>query len=340
MSGKRLRLLIVAVAVVALAAGLTAGLGSAGSTKTTAGYKIFLLPKQIGQPVFNTNNLGAQEAAKALGDKVTYNGPTEATGSKQVPFIDTAVRQGYNAIIISADDPNAVAPALKRAQAKGVKVISYDSDTAPSARTIFVSGPDQKAVGFAQVEWLGSQIGYKGDFAILSATATATNQNAWIGYMKQALKLPKYKNMKPVKIAYGNDNDAKSLQEAQGLLRAYPNLRGIIAPTTVGVAAAARVVSQAKKCSAVRVTGLGLPSQMKSYVKAGCVLKFGLWNEKDFGYVAVQTAHALLTGKLTGKPGQSFIAGRLGKRTVGKGGVMIGVPPFAWTKATVDSAGF
>ena len=133
-----------------------------------------------------------------------------------MPFIDSAVRQGFNAIIISADDPNAVAPALKRAQAKGVKVISYDSDTAPSARTIFVSGPDQKAVGFAEVEWLGSQIGYKGDFAILSATATATNQNTWIGYMKQALKLPKYKNMKLVKIAYGNDNDAKSLQEAQG----------------------------------------------------------------------------------------------------------------------------
>jgi rhamnose transport system substrate-binding protein len=337
MSRKRLTLFLGIAAVATLTAGLAAGVGQ---SKSSAGYKIFFLPKNIGNPVFTTNNKGAQEAAKELGDKVTYNGPTEAVASKQVPFIDTAVRQGFNAIVISGDDPNAVAPALKRAQAKGVKVISYDADVAPDARTIFVSGPDQKSIGFAQVEWLGAQIGYKGDFAILSATPVAANQNAWIKFMKQALKTAKYKNMKLVKIAYGNDNDTKSLQEAQALLQAYPSLKGIIAPTTVGIAAAARVVSQAKKCSAVRVTGLGLPSQMKTYVKSGCVKKFGLWNEKDFGYVAVQVAHAVLAGKLTGKAGESFVAGRAGKKTVGKGGVMIGVPPFAWTKATIDSAGF
>ena len=144
-----------------------------------------------------------------------------------MPFIDTAVRQGYNAIIISADDPNAVAPALKRAQAKGVKVISYDSDTAPR-RSHHLREPvrTQKAVGFAQVEWLGSQIGYKGEFAILSATATATNQNAWIKYMKQALKLPKYKNMKLVKIAYGNDNDAKSAAGGPGPAPGVPQPQG------------------------------------------------------------------------------------------------------------------
>jgi rhamnose transport system substrate-binding protein len=343
MRRKRIMLLLGVAAIAALVAVFAAAVGSAGPTRADAkgkGYKIFLLPKNIGNPVFTTNNRGAQEAARELGDKVTYNGPTEAVASKQVPFIDTAVRQGFNAIIISANDPNAVAPALKRAAARGVKVISYDSDTAPDARTIFVSGPDQKSIGFAQVEWLGSQIGYKGDFAILSATPTATNQNAWIKYMKQALKMAKYKNMKLVKIAYGNDNDTKSLQEAQGLLQAYPDLKGIIAPTTVGIAAAARVVSQARKCSSVRVTGLGFPSQMKSYVKSGCVKKFGLWNEIDFGYVAVQVAHAVLDGKLTGKAGESFIAGRAGKRTVGKDGVMIGVPPYAFTKGNIDKAGF
>ena len=124
-----------------------------------------------------------------------------------MPFIDTAVRQGYNAIIISANDPNAVAPALKRAAARGVKIISYDGDVAADARTIYVSPPDLQSVGVAQVEWIGSQIGYKGEIAILSATATAANQNAWIKFMKQSLKQPKYRNMKLVKIAYGNDND-------------------------------------------------------------------------------------------------------------------------------------
>jgi rhamnose transport system substrate-binding protein len=326
-------------AVVAVTAGLLAGVGSARPGKAAAAYKIYLLPKNLGNPYFNASNQGAQKAAKELGDTVTYNAPTEATGTKQVPFIDTAVRQGYKAIIISAADANAVAPALKRAQARGVKVITYDADTVPSARTIFVSLPDFKSVGEAQIEWLGSQIGYKGEFAILSATAVAPNQNQWIKYMKAAIKQPKYKGMKLVKVAYGNDNDTKSAQEAQALLQAYPNLKGIISPTTVGIAAAARVLSQAKKCN-VRLTGLGLPSQMRTYVKSGCVKKFGLWNVVDLGYVAVYTAHAVLDGKVTGAAGQSYSAGKAGRRTVGSKGVVIGVPPFAFTKGNIDQFKF
>ena len=333
----RFALLLGLGAVVALTAGLSAGV--AGSSKGEATYKIYLLPKNLGNPYFNASNQGAQKAAKELGDTVTYNAPTEATGTKQVPFIDTAVRQGYKAIIISAADANAVAPALKRAQSRGVKVITYDADTVPGARTVFVSLPDFKSVGEAQIEWLGSQIGYSGEFAILSATAVAPNQNQWIKYMKLAIKKPKYKNMKLVKVAYGNDNDTKSATEAQALLQAYPNLKGIISPTTVGIAAAARVLSQAKKCS-VALTGLGLPSQMRQYVKSGCVKKFGLWNVNDLGYVAVYTAHAVLDGKVTGAAGQSYRAGTAGRRSVGAKGVVIGVPPYAFTKANIDKFKF
>lgn len=327
-------------AVTVIVAGLAAGVGSAGQSAPLKDYKIYLLPKNLGNPYFNAANQGAQAAAKELGDKVTYNAPTEASAAKQVSFIDTAVRQGFNAIVVSGNDPNAVAPALKRAAARGVKVISFDADVAADARSIYVSLPDLKSVGYAQVEWLGSQIGYRGEFAILSAAATAANQNAWIKWMKAALKTPKYKNMKLVKIVYGDDNDTKSAQLAEGLLQAYPNLKGIIAPTTVGIAASARVVQQADKCAAVRVTGLGLPSQMRTYVKSDCVKKFGLWNVVDLGYVAVQTANALLAGKITGKAGETFRAGKAGKRTIGKNGVMIGVPPFAFTKANIDQFKF
>jgi rhamnose transport system substrate-binding protein len=339
MRRKWLTLLLGVVAVAALTAGLAARDGSAGPGKAAASYRIYLLPKNLGNPYFNASNQGAQKAAKELTDTVTYNAPTEATGTKQVPFIDTAVRQGYKAIIISAADANAVAPALKRAQARGVKVITYDADTVPSARTVFVSLPDFKSVGEAQIEWLGSQINYRGDFAILSATAVAPNQNQWIKFMKAALNKPKYKNMKLVKVAYGNDNDTKSAQEAQALLQAYPDLKGIISPTTVGIAAAARVLSQAGKCN-VRLTGLGLPSQMRQYVKSGCVRKFGLWNVVDLGYVAVYTAHAVLDGKVTGKAGETYKAGSAGQRSVGKSGVVIGVPPFAFTKANIDKFKF
>ena len=340
MSRKQSTLLLGIAAVVALVFGVTASAGTARHAKAAASYKVFLLPKFIGVPVFTQNGLGAKDAAKELGDAVTYNGPTEASAAKQVPFIDNAVRQGYNAIIISADDPNATAPALKRAMAKGVKVVSYDGDTAADARDVFVSPPSAKDIGFFQVEWLGSQIGYQGKIAILSATATAANQNTWIKYMKQALKQPKYKNMQLVKIAYGNDNDTQSAQETQALLQAYPDLAGIISPTTVGVAAAARVLQQAKKCGSIALTGLATPNSMRAYTKKGCGEKFALWNEVDFGYLAVYVAHAVLDGKLSGKTGQSLIAGRLGKRTIGPNNTMPMGPPLVFTRANIDKYHF
>jgi rhamnose transport system substrate-binding protein len=157
--------------------------------------------------------------------------------------------------------------------------------------------------------------------------------------MKVRLGQSKYKGMELVKIAYGNDNDTKSAQEAQALLQAYPDLKAIISPTSVGVVAAARVLSQAKKCSIV-LTGLGTPNTMRTYVKSGCVKKFALWNERDFGYLAAYVAHYVADGKLTGKAGQTFTAGRLGKRTVKKGGIVILSKPLVFTKANIDKFHF
>jgi rhamnose transport system substrate-binding protein len=339
MQRRRLAAILAVVVAAASVAGIVAGVGKARSSRQHAGYKIFLIPKFVGIPVFTQNAQGAREAAKKLGDKVTYNGPTTASASAQVPFINTAAQQGYNGIIISADDPNAVAPALKRATSRGAKVVSYDADTAASARTIYVSPPDAKSIGFNQVDNVASQIGYKGKIAILSAAPTAANQNTWIKYMKVRLAQPKYRGIKLVKIAYGNDNDTKSAQEAQALLQAYPDLKGIISPTSVGVVAAARVLSQAKKCK-IALTGLGTPNTMRSYVKSGCVKKFALWNEKDFGYLAEYVAHNVVAGKLTGKAGQSFSAGRLGRKTVGKGGIVILSKPLVFTKANIGKFHF
>jgi len=340
MSRKRLVAIVCVVIVAAFTVLLATGVGSANTSKSAAGYKVFLIPKFIGVPVFTQNGLGAKAAAKKLGDTVTYNGPTSADAAAQVTFINSAVQQGAKGIIISADDPNAVAPALKRAAQRGVKVVSYDADTASDARVIYVSPPAAKDIGYFQVRWLGSQIGYKGQIAILSAAPTAANQNTWIRFMKQALKQKQYKNMKLVKVAYGNDDDAKSAQQTQALLQAYPKLKGIISPTTVGVNAAARVLTQAHKCGKVALTGLGLPSQMRKYIKAGCSKKVGLWDERAFGYLAEYTMHNVLTGKLTGKAGQSFRAGILGKRTVGPHQTVILSKPLVFTKANVDKYHF
>src|SRR4051794_34143948 len=335
---------LASLAAAAAVAATLAAAGSAGTHGKQAGYKIFLLPKTTSIPVFTQNGIGAKQAAKELGDTVTYNGPTDVSGPKQVPFIDTASRQGYNAIIISTPDPNAVAPALKRAAAKGVKVVSYDGDTSPDSRTIFVAPTTNSAIGAAQVEWAGSQMGYKGDIAILSATPTSPNQNTWIKFMKVALAKPKYKGMKLVKIAYGNDNPTDSAKQTQALLQAYPNLKAIIAPTTVGIQAAAQELQQEGKCSAVALTGLGLPNDMRKYVKAGCAKKFGLWNEQDLGYLATYVAHYVVAGKLTGKTAQTFPAGKLGKYKVvvsdGNNPVVVLGPPLVFTPENIDQFHF
>ena len=163
-------------------------------------------------------------------------------------------------------------------------------------------------------------MGYKGEFAILSAASTATNQNAWIKYMKLELKKPAYKNMKLVKIYYGNDNPAQSLQATESMLQAYPNLKGIESPTTVGISSAAQYLSNSKKYKGkIVLTGLGLPSQMKKYVYNNTVKEFALWNPEDLGYLAGYAVSAIADGKITGKVGETFKAGKLGKYTIIKG---------------------
>jgi rhamnose transport system substrate-binding protein len=344
MHRRKLRLagLVAGVALIAaLAVALTAG---AGTAKKQAGYKIFLLPKTTTIPVFTQNGLGGKQAAKELGDTLTYNGPTDVSGPKQVPFIDAAARQGYNAIVISTPDPNAVAPALKRATAKGVKVVSFDGDTAPDSRTIFVAPSSNKLIGAIEVQWAGQETHYTGEIAILSATPTSPNQNTWIKFMKEELKKPQYKNMKLVKIAYGNDDPTESAKQAQALLQAYPNLKAIIAPTTVGIQAAAQELQQEGKCKTVQLTGLGLPNDMRKYVKAGCANKFGLWDEQALGYLATYVAHYVVAGKLTGKIGETFKAGKLGTRKVvvsdGNKPVVVLGPPLAFTPQNIDKFHF
>jgi len=341
MRRKQMGLVVGLAMIVALVAALTAG---AGTATRQAGYKIYFLPKTTTIPVFTQNGIGAKRAGKELGDSVTYKGPTTVSGPAQVPFINAAAQQGYNAIIISTPDANAVAPALKRAAAKGVKVVSYDADTAPSSRVIFVAPTSNSLIGLTMVESIGKQIGYTGQIAIVSATPTSPNQNTWIKFMKASLKLPKYKNMQLVTTVYGNDDPTDSAKATQGLIQAYPDLKGIISPTTVGVQAAAQELQQEGKCGTIKLTGLGLPNDMRKYVKAGCAGAFALWNEQDLGYLATYVAHYVLTGKLTGKVGQTFKAGKLGKRKVvvsdGNKPVVVLGPPLVFTPQNIDKYHF
>ena len=350
-------LLVAALAVLAAACGETKNSSSSGSSSQSSstasssgaanaeapipkGLKTVSIPKQLGNPYEEFEHSGVVEAMKELGGSTRIQGSTDAGASSQVPIINSIVQQKPAAIVIAGNDPNAVAPALKQAAQRGIKVVAMDSDVAPDARSVFVNQVTTKLVGQNQVESIAKQIGNKGQIAILSATANATNQNAWIKVMKDTLKDPKYKDIKLVKVAYGDDDDQKSFQQMQGLIQAYPNLKGVISPTTVGVAAAARYLSKSPEKGKVKLTGLGFPNQMRKFVDDGTVDEFQLWVPKDVGYLAGQAAAALASGRITGKPGETFTAGRLGKYTIGPNSEIVLGPLTTFNKENIGKFDF
>jgi rhamnose transport system substrate-binding protein len=304
-----------------------AACGGSSSGSGSAKLDIAFLPKAINNPYFDAAAEGAKKAAGELSGTFKQVGPSNASAAEQVPFIQTLTQQHVSAIVVSANDPNALAPALKDAQSKGIKVVSYDSDVASDARSVFINQASTEDIGRTEVQVLGAQLNYTGDVAILSATSTATNQNAWIDFMKQELSLPKYANMHLVKIAYGNDDDQTSFNETQALVQAFPNLKGIISPTTVGIAAAARYLESNKLSGKIALTGLGTPNGLRKFVKDGTIKQFALWDVGHLGYLAYYAAALLVQGKITGKSGETFTAGTLGSYTIGdKGTVLLGKP--------------
>ena len=316
--------------------------GAASSSAPAADRTITFIPKQLNNPYTDVVLGGGKTGAEAAGFvKSNVVGPLEASASSQVSFINAETQAATNVIVIAANDPDAVCSALEEARTGGAKIVAFDSDTNPKCRDLFVSQVVAKDVALIQVELISEQIGGAGEIAILSATANATNQNEWIKFMEEELKSnAKYKDIKLVAKVYGDDDDTKSFQEAQGLMQAYPNLKGIISPTTVGIAATGRYLSTSKYKGKVALTGLGLPNEMRAFVKDGTVTEFALWDPAQLGYVAAFAGKALLDGTMTGKEGDKFTAGDMGERTIGANGVVIVGPPTRFNKENIDKYDF
>ena len=324
----------------------TSSTSSASSSSSAAaglktGLKVFVIPKNLGNPYFTTADSvqsgGALAALSELGESGSETSGTAATPASQIPAIQAAITKGANALIVSATDPSALCPTLNSAMAKGITVVTYDSD-APACRNLFINQASTAEIGTSEVDVLAKQINSSGDIAIVSAAASATNQNAWIGYMKQELK--KYPNMHLVSIVYGNDDPTTATQVTQGLLQHYPNLKGIISPTTVGILAAAQVLDTAKYRGKIALTGLGTPNSLKKFVADGTVQSFELWNPANLGYLAAYAAVNYASKKITNSAGQSFTAGKLGSFTVGADSTVLLGPPFVFTKANISQFNF
>ena len=209
-----------------------------GSSKTQT---ITFIPKNLGNPYFDTSDAGGKKAVEEFGGKYSQVGPQEASPDAQAQYIDTAAQKRTSAIVMSANDPEALGDSMTKARDAGTKIVTFDSDTNPKYRDVFINQATTEGLGKVQVDMIADQIGDAGEIAILSATANATNQNAWIAVMKKELK--NHPKIKLVETAYGNDDDQTSFDKTAALLQKHPNLKGIISPTTVGIAAAARYLS-------------------------------------------------------------------------------------------------
>lgn len=346
-------------AVIVAAALLAACTSSSSSTSSTAsppasssssasgggalktGLQAYVIPKNLGNPYFTTADSagsgGALAALQTLGETGTETSGTAATPASQIPAIQAAITKGANVLIVSATDPTALCPTLNSAMAKGITVVTYDSD-APGCRNLFVNQASTAQIGTSEVDLLAKQINAAGDIAIVSAAASATNQNAWIGYMKQ--ELSKYPNMHLVATVYGNDDPTTATQVTQGLLQQYPNLKGIISPTTVGILAAAQVLDTPKYRGKIALTGLGTPNSLKKFVTDGTIGGFELWNPADLGYLAAYASVEAASGKITGASGESFTAGKLGSFTVGADKTILLGPPYVFDKSNIGNFNF
>lgn len=323
--------------------GLTAcGSDDGGSDSASGGdgdMTITMLPKNLGNPYFDTSTSGAETAADEIGATIEEVGPETATPDAQVPFINTAAQQGTDALIVSANDPTAICDSLEEASSAGTAIVTFDSDTDPECRDLYISQADAAGIAKVQVDMIAEQIGEEGEIAILSAAANATNQNEWIALMEEELAAS-YPDIELVDTVYGDDDDQTSFDKTAALLQSHPDLKGIISPTTVGIAAAARYVSTSEYKGKVAVTGLGTPNQMREYVEDGTVEEFALWNPADLGYLATYAAQALANGDIEGEEGDTFEAGELGEYTVGADSVVLLGEPFRFNAENIGEFDF
>lgn len=335
---RTLTLLITSLGLV-LATGCSKSTETSGTGAPGDGRKltIALLPKSKGNQYFVTCKKGADKAAAELGVDVLFDGPTNTDPAKQNEIVENWVTLGVDAIAAACENREGISTALRKAQAKGIKVITYDSDAMPDARSFFVNQATAQGIGEVLMDTAAQLCDGEGEFAIITATLTAGNMNEWRRHIEARLK-EKHPRMKLVDTKPCDDQKDKAQQETANLLGAYPGLKCVMAICSPAVPGAAEAVKQAGKAGKVKVLGLGLPGENRDYVKEGVTQAVILWKVEDLGYLTIVTAAALARGEL--KPGAAtFKAGRLGEMQIQGTDIVLG-KPFVFTKENIDQFDF
>ncbi len=300
----------------------TAALALTSGAALAEDIDIVFVGKNTGNPYFDSLTQGFVEACEVIACNFEFVAPATAEATSQIPFIEAQIQRGVDVIAISPNSPDALNPVFDAAREQGIIVLTVNGDITGNEehRDATILPTDFTKVGADQVEMVGSLIGYEGEIAILSATTEAPDQNFWIEGMNETLANDaKYANMTLVATVYGDDQPEKSTTEMEALLANYPDLKGVIAPTTVGIAAGAQVVQSRGISDTVKVTGLGLPSEMRDFIKDGTVDAFQLWSPYNEGWLAAHFSVGLKDGTMKNEVGSTFEVPNLGTITINEG---------------------
>ncbi len=327
----------------ALAASAVCGFTVTANAADYSDKTFSIIIRNAGNPYAEKEAAGFQEVIEAAGAKCIVKAPETATADKQIPLIQSLISQEVDCIAIASNDVSALTAALQDAMDEGIKVLALDSNVIPEARQTFVNQAGVQEIGQALADAVLDISGGEGQYAILSASSQSANQNSWIEAMKTVMEDEKYSGLELVEVAYGDDEPQKSTDQTQALLAKYPDLKVICSPTTVGISAAAKVLQDNK--SEVKLTGLGLPSEMSAYIgddaEHPCPYMF-LWNPEDVGRLSAYTAMALVDGTITGEVGETFEAGEMENSPYtitecedGGSEIILG-PPFRFDSSNID----
>jgi rhamnose transport system substrate-binding protein len=318
----------------AVAAMTLAGCGERPAPSGDGKIRIGIVAKSLGNGFFDAVHKGADEAAASLNAEIIFTGPTTPTAEGQIETLNALIAQRVDAIAISANDPDALVPTLQRAMQRGIKVISYDSAVAKPGRIAHLAPSSDVLIG-ETVAQLAAELAPegKGKVAVVSATPTSTNQNAWLSQMQKAL--PQHPGLEFVGVVYGDDVADKSYRETVALVKQHPDLAVIVSLSSVGIVAAAKAIEDQGLAGKVKVTGLGLPSELVGYVRKGVVPKFAIWNPIDLGFATTQVAVRLARGE-SASEGRQISLERVGSVTFDADGVGAMAKPFIYDQSNVE----
>jgi len=297
---------------------------------------VAMMPKAKGDPYFISCRKGAELAAHETGVELLWDGPTDLDPAKQNEVVEAWITRGVDVIAVSVENEVAISTVLRKARLRGIKVVTWDADSQTDARDFFINQATPQGIGYTLVDEAARILGNKGEFAIITASLSAANQNEWIKHIKVRLA-EKYPGLRLVAIQPSEGDRDRAFAETQTVLKVYPGVRLIMAIAAPAVPGAAEAVEQSGRKD-VKVTGLSLPNMCKPYVHRGVVKSIVLWNTVDLGYLTVYAARALAVGDLS--PGsQELKAGRLGEIEVRGDQVMLGAP-FVFSRNNIDQFDF